>query len=62
MGLRGQSVYNFGAYTLNVSIYPKAEKGLREGNSKDEGAFMTKGFNLPEGREGFKSNARWLVW
>ena len=41
---------------FQVSIYPKAEKGLRE----DKSDVLIKsffGFNLPEGREGFKSLA-----
>ena len=42
-----------------VSIYPKAEKGLREDcrirNGKREVCF-----NLPEGREGFKSIQNFL--
>ena len=41
-----------------VSIYPKAEMGLREKFSKVLRENISS-FNLPEGRDGFKSNEAW---
>ena len=41
-----------------VSIYPKAEMGLRETYASDELHQKVVGFNLPEGRDGFKRESK----
>ena len=56
MGLRACSVTLFVSY-LKVSIYPKAEMGLRDRDLPVKDA-LNKCFNLPEGRDGFKRVVR----
>ena len=53
MGLR-VNPYDYLIQKKLVSIYPKAEMGLRVGLDSTRILLLTS-FNLPEGRDGFKS-------